>query len=143
MLKTVDKSTIFFIMIVCGFLGVIWLSAVRCTPTRTKSRLLHPIETALGRVIDVRHSKEKKEVCTEMNLPIGENIKRLRIEAGLTQRALSYELGVSIQAVSKWEQNRSYPDLDLIPKIAQLLGVGIDALFESVESSAGENEKAM
>ena len=78
-----------------------------------------------------------------MNLPIGENIKRLRTQAGLTQRALSYELGVSIQAVSKWEQSRSYPDLDLIPKIAQLLGVGIDALFESVGSSAGENEKAM
>lgn len=78
-----------------------------------------------------------------MNLPIGENIKRLRIEAGLTQRMLAYELGVSIQAVSKWEQSRSYPDLDLIPKIAQLLGVGIDALFESAESSAGEKEKAM
>ena len=78
-----------------------------------------------------------------MNLPIGENIKRLRIEAGLTQRMLAYELGVSIQAVSKWEQSRSYPDLDLIPKIAQLLGVGIDALFESAGSSAGENEKAM
>jgi transcriptional regulator with XRE-family HTH domain len=78
-----------------------------------------------------------------MNLPIGENIKRLRIEAGLTQRALAYELGVSIQAVSKWEQSRSYPDLDLIPKIAQLLGVGIDALFESAKSSAGEKEKAM
>ena len=78
-----------------------------------------------------------------MNLPIGENIKRLRIEAGLTQRMLAYELGVSIQAVSKWEQSRSYPDLDLIPKIAQLLGVGIDALFESAKSSAGEKEKAM
>ena len=78
-----------------------------------------------------------------MNLPIGENIKRLRIGAGLTQRALAYELGVSIQAVSKWEQSRSYPDLDLIPKIAQLLGVGIDALFESAKSSAGEKEKAM
>ena len=78
-----------------------------------------------------------------MNLPIGENIKRLRIEAGLTQRMLAYELGVSIQAVSKWEQSRSYPDLDLIPKIAQLLGVGIDALFESAGSSAGEKEKAM
>lgn len=78
-----------------------------------------------------------------MNLPIGENIKRLRIEAGLTQRMLAYELGVSIQAVSKWEQSRSYPDLDLIPKIAQLLGVGIDALFEFAGSSAGEKEKAM
>ena len=78
-----------------------------------------------------------------MNLPIGENIKMLRMEAGLTQRALAYELGVSIQAVSKWEQSRSYPDLDLLPKIAKLFGVGIDRLFESASSHAQRNEKAM
>jgi len=65
-----------------------------------------------------------------MNLPIGKNIKQLRIEAGLTQRALAYELGVSIQAVSKWEQGHSYPDVTLLPKIAKIFSVSIDRLFD-------------
>ena len=64
-----------------------------------------------------------------MNLPIGKNIKDLRTESGLTQRALAYELQVSVQAVSKWEQERSYPDVTLLPLIAKLFSVSIDRLF--------------
>ncbi|MBR6562790.1 MAG: helix-turn-helix transcriptional regulator [Clostridia bacterium] len=64
-----------------------------------------------------------------MNLPIGENIRQLRTEAGMTQRALAYELRVSIQAVSKWEQGRSYPDITLLPLIASLFSVSVDRLF--------------
>ncbi|MBE6639845.1 MAG: helix-turn-helix transcriptional regulator [Ruminococcaceae bacterium] len=66
-----------------------------------------------------------------MNPPIGKNIKKLRIKAGLTQRALAFELQVSIQAVSKWEQGRSYPDLTLLPQIANLFSVTIDRLFQN------------
>ncbi len=65
-----------------------------------------------------------------MVLNIGENIKRLRTDAGLTQRALAYKLQISIQAVSKWEQSRSYPDITLLPRIAELFSVTIDKLFE-------------
>ncbi len=65
-----------------------------------------------------------------MILNIGENIKRLRTDAGLTQRALAYKLQISIQAVSKWEQSRSYPDITLLPRIAELFSVSIDKLFE-------------
>ncbi|MBQ8895195.1 MAG: helix-turn-helix transcriptional regulator [Clostridia bacterium] len=64
-------------------------------------------------------------------LPIGENIKRLRIGAGLTQRAMAYRLKISIQAVSKWEQSRSYPDITMLPQIAKLFSVSIDRLFEN------------
>ena len=64
-----------------------------------------------------------------MNLPIGKNIKELRISAGLTQRALAYKLRVSVQAVSKWEQERSLPDITLLPDIAKLFSVSIDQLF--------------
>ena len=64
-----------------------------------------------------------------MNLPIGKNIKELRISAGLTQRALAYKLRVSVQAVSKWEQKRSLPDITLLPDIAKLFSVTIDRLF--------------
>ncbi len=65
-----------------------------------------------------------------MNLPIGKNIKELRISAGLTQRALAYKLRVSVQAVSKWEQERSLPDITLLPDIAKLFSVTIDRLFD-------------
>lgn len=64
-----------------------------------------------------------------MNLPIGKNIKQLRISKGMTQRALAYKLQVSVQAVSKWEQELSYPDVTLLPKIAKLFSVTIDQLF--------------
>lgn len=65
-----------------------------------------------------------------MNLPIGKNIKELRISADLTQRALAYKLRVSVQAVSKWEQERSLPDITLLPDIAKLFSVTIDRLFD-------------
>lgn len=67
-----------------------------------------------------------------MNLPIGKNIRFLRSKAGLTQRVLAYELGVTVQAVSKWERGVSYPDLTLLPTIARLFSVPIDRLFEEV-----------
>ena len=66
-----------------------------------------------------------------MDLPIGKNIKALRQKAGLTQRALANDLQVSVQAVSKWEQGRSYPDVPLLPLIASYFSVSIDELFRS------------
>ncbi|MBR5286013.1 MAG: helix-turn-helix transcriptional regulator [Clostridia bacterium] len=65
-----------------------------------------------------------------MILPIGKNIKELRTSSGLTQRALAASLKVSVQAVSKWEQERSYPDVTLLPHIAKLFSVTIDRLFD-------------
>lgn len=59
---------------------------------------------------------------------IGENICRYRREAGLTQEALGDSVGVSMQAVSKWE-NGGVPDALLLPVIADTLGVSVDALF--------------
>ncbi len=60
---------------------------------------------------------------------IGSNIKALRISAGLTQEQLANSLGVSFQAVSKWETNANTPDIQLLPQIAKLFCVSIDALF--------------
>ena len=56
---------------------------------------------------------------------IGENIAALRKEKGWTQEQLS----VSAQAVSKWESGKSCPDISLLPAIAKLFGVTVDALF--------------
>lgn len=59
---------------------------------------------------------------------MGERIKELRKGAGMTQEELGNKIGVSAQAVSKWECG-SVPDTELIPKIADCFDVSIDALF--------------
>ena len=61
---------------------------------------------------------------------IGKNIKRLRRERMITQMELAETLGVTAQAVSKWETKANSPDIALIPKIAELFDVSIDELFE-------------
>ena len=53
-----------------------------------------------------------------MNLRIAENIKRLRQESQLTQAQLAERLGVSYQAVSRWENETTYPDIELLPSWA-------------------------
>ena len=62
-------------------------------------------------------------------MKIGENIRALRQRKGLTQEQVAQQLGVTYQAVSKWEKGTTAPDIALLPEIALLFGVTIDALF--------------
>lgn len=64
-----------------------------------------------------------------MKLYINENLKRLRKEKGLTQEQLAERLSVSFQAVSKWECGEGYPDIVMLPSIAQIFGVSVDELL--------------
>jgi len=57
------------------------------------------------------------------------NIKRLRLEKNLTQEQLAARLGVSAQAVSKWETSETYPDGALLVPLANELEVSLDELF--------------
>ena len=61
---------------------------------------------------------------------ISEYILSYRKEKGLNQTEFGELLGVTTQAVSKWEQERSYPDVTLLPRIAKLFSVTIDRLFD-------------
>ena len=65
-----------------------------------------------------------------MALNIGENIKKLRAEKGVTQEQLAEHLSITYQSVSKWENNITAPDLYLIPEIAKYFGMSIDKLFQ-------------
>ena len=58
-----------------------------------------------------------------------EIIVRSRKALGLTQEGLAQKLGVTNQAVSKWESGQSCPDLALLPLLADLFGITIDELF--------------
>ena len=60
---------------------------------------------------------------------LGERIKALRQRDGRTQDALAEELGVTAQAVSRWEKGICYPDMEVIPSIANYFSVSIDELF--------------
>ena len=64
-----------------------------------------------------------------MELKIGEKIRELRKRDGRTQEEVAAALGVSNQAVSKWESLNGYPDMETIPALANYFGVSIDDLF--------------
>jgi len=64
-----------------------------------------------------------------MQIKIGEKIKNLRKELGKKQEDLASALGVTNQAVSRWETNSVYPDIEFIPAIANFFGISIDELF--------------
>lgn len=57
------------------------------------------------------------------------NIYKYRKQNGLTQLQLADYLGVSSQAVSKWEQGSSAPDISLLPGLSKIFGVSINELF--------------
>ena len=62
-------------------------------------------------------------------ISIGNVIKRLRILNNVSQQEMSEKLGVSCQTISKWENEKTYPDICMIPDIAAFFHVTIDALF--------------
>ena len=64
-----------------------------------------------------------------MGLYLSENIKKNRRESNLSQEAFAERLGVSFQTISKWERGECYPDIEMLPKIANFFGITIDALM--------------
>lgn len=66
-----------------------------------------------------------------MQVNIGTTIARLRREHNMKQEELAEQLDVTPQAVSKWENCASMPDITLIPKIAAIFNVTIDELFST------------
>ena len=62
-------------------------------------------------------------------IAIGENIRRFRIENNLTQEEFGQLLGISAQAISKWENEKNYPDIVLLPDIARILGKTVGNFF--------------
>ena len=72
-----------------------------------------------------------------MSETIGKNIRKLRKERGLTQEELAELLGVSFQAVSKWENKSGLPDISQVVPLANIFGVTTDTLFgtETMDTS--------
>ena len=64
-----------------------------------------------------------------MKLDIGKTIKRLRMQNDFTQEDLARNIGVTPQAISRWESNIGYPDIELLPAIAAVFSVSADELL--------------
>lgn len=64
-----------------------------------------------------------------MTLYISENIRKLRLEREITQETLADFLGVTFQSVSRWERGEGYPDITMLPEIAEFFKVSVDELL--------------
>ena len=64
-----------------------------------------------------------------MNLLIGENIKQMRRKRNLTQEEMASHLGISFQSISKWERGDGYPDITMLPTLANYFGISVDELL--------------
>lgn len=65
-----------------------------------------------------------------MSLNLADKLKSLRKEKNISQEKLAQYLNVSVQAVSKWENSNTYPDISLLPEIARFFGITIDELLQ-------------
>lgn len=73
-----------------------------------------------------------------MNILIGENIKRIRLERNLTQEEVAAHLGISFQSVSKWERGDGYPDITMLPALSNYFGISIDELLGTAKIAKDE-----
>ena len=71
-----------------------------------------------------------------MKHSVGRNIARLRLSQGMTQERLAQRMGVTPQAVSKWENDLNYPDVAALPALAALLGTSVDSLLTVPDDGA-------
>lgn len=81
-------------------------------------------------------NKERKEDMKKITL--GTMIATLRKEQGMTQLELAEKMGVTDKAVSKWERDLSCPDVNSLPKLAEIFDVTVDELMQ-VKREAREN----
>lgn len=77
-------------------------------------------------------------------MTFGSKLNLMRKKAGLTQEEIAGELGISPQAVSKWENDLSCPDIMLLPRIAQIYNISVDELlnqnYSEVSSASVSSE---
>lgn len=118
--------------------GVYWLQlTVECLSTLLTLR-------QLGTYVMINLSLIEAVVIPVVEeIKFHERIKILRSERNMTQHELGDLLGVTGQAVSKWENGLATPDITLLPKIAMLFNCTIDSLFFGGAGSDSQDSKTM
>lgn len=74
-----------------------------------------------------------------MELMIGDKLKKLRRSRNLTQEEVAAHLGISYQAISKWERGDGYPDITMLPSLANYFDISVDELIGMEEISSAKN----
>lgn len=69
------------------------------------------------------------------------NLKKVRLEKNLTQNDVAVKLGISRQAVSRWENGAAYPDIDNLALLSEIYGVSIDELMGAKPADSGAGRK--
>lgn len=77
-----------------------------------------------------------------MTISTADRLVQLRKEKGLSQEALAAKLGVSRQAISKWERAEASPDTDNLIALAEIYGITLDALLDSEKEIPSAEPKA-
>lgn len=77
-----------------------------------------------------------------MKKTLGMMIAELRKQHGMTQLELAEKMGVTDKAVSKWERDLSCPDINSIPKLAEILGVSVEELMQVKKEAEEPASKA-
>ncbi|MDR2889759.1 MAG: helix-turn-helix domain-containing protein [Lachnospiraceae bacterium] len=67
------------------------------------------------------------------NIQVGKLIRRLRAEKNMTQREIADQMGITEQAVSKWERGLGGPDISLLPELSTILGVNEDDYYVTID----------
>ena len=75
-----------------------------------------------------------------MNNNLSKNLKKIRKENNLSQEQLAEKLGVSRQAISKWESEQAYPEMDKILSLANMFNLNIDDLLNNVINEVKKEE---
>lgn len=75
-----------------------------------------------------------------VNKTMGEIISNLRKEKGMTQGDLAEKMNVTDKAVSKWERNLSCPDINSIPRLAEVLEISVEELLNAPKKDTEENK---
>ena len=83
-------------------------------------------------------SKQLNLEVNTMELMIGDKLKKLRRNRDLTQEEVAAHIGISYQAISKWERGDGYPDITMLPTLANYFGVSIDELIGMDEISSAQ-----
>lgn len=65
-----------------------------------------------------------------MKVNISESIKIWRQENNVTQKEFAHRLGVTAQTISKWEREECYPDITMLPSIAEVLNCTVNDFFD-------------
>ena len=78
-----------------------------------------------------------------MKETMGQIIRRLRKERNLTQDELAEQLGVTFQAISKWENDKAYPEMTRLLFMSEYFEVSLDYLMRGTDSDESNNDLAV